>query len=130
MTSRSVIAVGCGVVCILACVPRLRPAPGTVAAVGLPKSELPASPELIVMQWELEDPDFIARGDAAARIAPPDTGRLDFFLGGGLGRGAALLVGDTLRFPSSADDMARRLVPPAPLLWASLGRLAIPPERD
>jgi hypothetical protein len=115
---------------LVACVPRLAPAPGTAVRVPLPRSELPSQPELIVLNWELQDPDFIARGDGAARLVPPDTGRLDFFLGGGLGRGAAVLIGDSLRFPSSADDMARRLVPPAPLLWAALGRLAIPALPD
>ena len=51
--------------------------------------------------------------------------RLDFFLGGGMGSGSAVLVGDDLRLPSGGDYV-RRFVPPAQLLWASLGRLAVP----
>lgn len=78
----------------------------------------------------MEDPDLVARGEGAARIAPPDSARLDFFLAGGLGSGAAVLIDDELRLPSRADDMGRRLVPPPPLLWATLGRLALPPLRD
>jgi hypothetical protein len=84
----------------------------------------------IVFQWELEDRDLVARGEGAARIAPPDSARLDFFLAGGVGSGAAVLIDDDLRLPSRADDLGRRLVPPPPLLWAALGRLAVPALRD
>ena len=69
-----------------------------------------------------------ARGDGVARIAYPDSIRLDFFLGGGYASGAAMLIGDSLVVPG--PDMARRLVPPPALLWASLGQLRIPAERD
>lgn len=71
-----------------------------------------------------------ARGDGAARIASPDSARLDFFLGGGFGSGAAVLIGDQLRVPSGADDVSRRFVPPPPMLWGALGRLALPVTRD
>lgn len=66
------------------------------------------------------------RGDGAARIAAPDSARLDFFLGGGFGQGGAVLIGDSLRTPGGVADLARRLVPPPTLLWAVLGRVALP----
>ncbi|MEO8563371.1 MAG: hypothetical protein ABI601_14920 [bacterium] len=69
-----------------------------------------------------------ARGDGVARIASPDSVRMDFFLGGGMGGGAAVLIGDSLSVPG--PDLIRRLVPPRALLWAALGRLDIPAERD
>jgi hypothetical protein len=78
-----------------------------------------------VFRWELEDQDLVARGEGAARSAYPDSVRLDFFLAGGMGGGAAVLIGDELRLPPRADDLARRVVPPAPLLWAALGRLSV-----
>jgi len=81
-----------------------------------------------VFQWELKDQDMTARGDGVARIAYPDSVRLDFFLGGGYGSGAAVLIGDSLVVPG--PDMARRLVPPRALLWAALGQLVLPAERD
>jgi hypothetical protein len=74
------------------------------------------------------DPDFSAKGEGVARVAPPDSVRMDFFLGGGMGSGAAVLVGDTLLVPG--PDVARQLVPPRALLWAALGRLQLPAERD
>ena len=69
-----------------------------------------------------------ARGDGVARIAYPDSIRLDFFLGGGYASGAAILIGDSLTVPG--PDMARRLVPRRELLWAALGQLTLPVERD
>lgn len=78
-----------------------------------------------MFRWELTDADLIARGEGAARIAAPDSVRLDFFLGGGMGSGAAVLIGNDLALQDSANDITRRLVPTPPLLWAALGRLAI-----
>jgi hypothetical protein len=96
----------------------------------LPTGQLPPGARLTVFDWRLEDPDFVARGEGAARVAPPDSARLDFFLAGGLGRGAAVLIDSELRLPSAAEDLARRLIPPPPLLWGALGRLAVPAFAD
>jgi hypothetical protein len=109
--------------------PRVEPLPGTIAPVQmLPKGTLPGGRRKIVFQWELRDGDITARGDGVARIASPDSVRLDFFLGGGMGGGAAVLIGDSLQVPG--PDMVRKLVPPRALLWASLGRLDLPAEPD
>lgn len=110
---------------VLGCAPRLRPLPGTTVSPVLPRAELPPGHRRIVFRWELTDADMIARGEGAARIASPDSARLDFFLGGGVGGGAAILIGDSLVLQEAAGDITRRLVPTPPLLWASLGRLAI-----
>ncbi|HET9453682.1 MAG TPA: hypothetical protein VFO66_05280 [Gemmatimonadaceae bacterium] len=113
------------------CAPRLSPLPGTaVPARALPPAQLKAGHQRVVFRWELEDQDMAARGEGAARIASPDSARLDFFLGGGFGSGAAVLIGDQLRVPSGADDVSRRFVPPPPMLWGALGRLALPVTRD
>ena len=113
------------------CAPRLTPLPGTsVPAVALPRAELAPGSQRIVFRWELEDPDMVARGDGAARVTAPDSARLDFFLAGGLASGAAVLIGQELRVPSTAAAVSRRLVPPPPMLWATLGRLAVPVMRD
>jgi hypothetical protein len=117
------------VVCALsaACVPKLPPLSGSqLPANRLPRTELPPGRRQISFNWELQDGEMNARGDGAARIAAPDSARLDFFLGGGFGNGAAVLIGDSLRTPGGIGDLALRLVPPAPMLWAVLGRLALP----
>jgi hypothetical protein len=109
--------------------PRLASLPGTIAPVQrLPQGTLPGGRHKVVFEWELVDGEMTARGDGVARIAAPDSVRMDFFLGGGFGGGAAVLIGDSLMVPG--PDMARRLVPPRALLWAALGRLDIPAERD
>lgn len=114
-----------------ACAPRLKPLPGVPApTAALPSARLPDQHRRIVFQWQLDDPDMTARGEGAARVAPPDSARLDFFLAGGAASGAAVLMADELRLPSRAEDITRKLVPPAPLLWGALGRLAIPASRD
>jgi len=108
-----------------ACAPRLTPLTGVpVPAAQLPHTSLPAGHRKIVFTWELEDRDLSGRGEGVAQVAWPDSARLDFFLAGGFGSGAAILIGDSLRTPGG--DLARRLVPPAALLWAVLGRVALP----
>jgi hypothetical protein len=119
-----------GAWCVCACAPRLRPLTGAPAPARLPSAELPRAQHLIVFRWELADTDLSSRGEGAARLASPDSARLDFFLSGGLASGAAVLIADELRLPSRGDDLARRLVPPPPLLWGALGRLAIPALPD
>jgi hypothetical protein len=111
-----------------ACAPRLRPLAGAPAPMRLPSAELPPGHRRIVFTWEMRDPEFHIRGEGVARLAAPDSARLDFFVGGGLGGGRAVLIGQSLRAPGG--DLVRRLVPPAPLLWAALGRLALPPAAD
>jgi hypothetical protein len=111
-----------------ACAPRLRPLAGAPAPTSIPTAELPDGYRRMVFTWELRDPDFHLRGEGVARLASPDSARLDFFVGGGLGGGWAILIGQSVRAPGG--DLVRRLVPPAPLLWAALGRLALPPARD
>lgn len=115
---------------ILGCAPpRISALPGTLASVQLlPRGTLPSGRRLVVFDWELHDGEIIARGDGVARIASPDSVRMDFFLAGGFGSGAAILIGDSLQVPG--PDLARRLVPPRSLLWAALGRFDIPSLRD
>lgn len=110
------------------CAPALAPLSGAPAPAHLPAAELPRGHHKIVFQWEVEDGELTARGDGAARIASPDSARLDFFVSGGLGAGGAVLLGESLTVPGG--DMARRLVPPPPLLWAAFGRLALPALPD
>ena len=112
---------------LAACVPKLSPLSGAPApASSMPKPTL-IGHQQVVFNWELQDKDMVARGDGSARLSAPDSGRLDFFVGGGFGGGAAVLIGDSLRLPASTmSDMVSRIVPPPPLLWAALGRVALP----
>jgi hypothetical protein len=114
---------------ILACAPAAAPLKGVLAPDrSLPSIEMPAGHRHIVFKWDYQEGDIAARGDGSIRAASPDSARLDFFLGGGLGVGGAILIGDSLRTPRA--DLARRYIPPTPLLWAALGRLAVPSLPD
>lgn len=120
-----------GMLVVLAagCAPKLTPLEGAPApVVMLPPALLPPGHTQVVFDWVWSDPDLTVRGEGVARAAAPDSARLDFFVGGGMGGGRAVLIGDSLRAPDGA--MVERLVPPVPLLWATLGRLALPPAND
>ena len=117
-------------VCAAGCrPPRVAPLEGQVApARALPTGGAPVGHSKVVFTWELRDGELSSRGDGVARIASPDSVRLDFFLGGGFGGGAAVLIGDSLQVPG--PDALRRIIPPRSLLWAALGRLDLPAEPD
>jgi len=114
----------------LGCAARIHALPGIAPEnAALPSFALAEGAQKITFKWELDDNSIVARGDGVARLESPDHARVDLFLGGGFGgAAAAVLVGDSLIVPpnSSGGD----LIPPAPLLWAALGRLALPAVPD
>lgn len=114
---------------LIACAPKAPPLTGVIAPVRIPDTRLPPVYEKIVFNWEFSDGGFHAKGDGAARIAPPDSVRLDFFVANGLGGGAARLVGDSLVLLTSGGRV-RDYLPPVPMIWAALGRLAVPAAAD
>ena len=118
------------VIALSACAPRIHSLPGVAPLnATLPSFALPPEPQKLTFKWELNDNSIVARGDGVARLGPPDHARVDLFLGGGFGAAAAaVLVGDSLFVPPGSNG--RDLVPPAPLLWAALGRLALPAVPD
>lgn len=114
---------------LFGCAQALKPLTGTPAPDrALPPLSLPVGHRQVVFKWEYQEGEIAARGDGSVRTAPPDSARLDFFLGGGLGAGAAVLIGDSLRSPHA--ELAKRYIPPTPMMWAALGRLAIPALPD
>lgn len=110
------------------CAPRARPLGGAPTPARLPAAELPAGHQRMLFRWQFRDGDVLARGEGVARVAAPDSVRLDLFLDGGLGGGYAVVIGDQIFAPGG--DAIRRYLPPAPLLWATLGRLAVPDAAD
>jgi hypothetical protein len=111
--------------------PRAGPLPGVPSPLPLPSAVLAPGYQRVRFHWRYRDLDGAASGDGAARVAPPDSARLDFVLSGPIGGGGyALLLGDTLVAPGSAKGGAKRYLPATPLLWAALGRLAVPAAPD
>jgi hypothetical protein len=112
----------------VACAPRLRPLGGDASPAALPRGELSPGHRHIVFDWEYSDPEMSGKGSGVARVASPDSARLDFFLAGGFAGGVAVLIGDSLQVPGI--DLMRRVIPPPAMLWAALGRSAFPVMRD
>src|SRR5437870_1778730 len=113
----------------LGCIPKAPPLTGVLTSEhSLRQLAQPTGHRHVVFKWDFQEGDIAARGDGSVRTAAPDSARLDFFLGGGLGAGAAVLIGDSLRSPN--PELAHRYIPPTPMMWAALGRLAIPALPD
>ena len=112
----------------LACAPRAGSLRGAATPVRFPVTDIPRGHQRIVFRWEYIDQALAAKGEGIARIASPDSVRLDFYLDGGLGGGFAIVVGDSISTPGG--DQVRRYLPPVSLLWAVLGRLSVPASSD
>ena len=112
----------------VACAPRLGALSGEAAPATLPRAELPTGHHLVTFEWEFSDPDMSGKGAGVARVASPDSVRLDFFLAGGFIGGGAVLIGDSLDIPGI--ELTRRLIPPPTMLWGALGRTRLPVTRD
>ena len=98
---------------VAGCAPPAPPLVGTPEpARVLPVAALPAGRQRMFFHWEYRDRDVSVNGDGSARIAPPDSARIDFVVSGSLGSGHALLLGDTVVAP--VKDIVRRYLPPAP----------------
>ena len=113
---------------VVACAPAARPLVGLPARAVLPPTAMATGSQLLRFTWTYKDETFEANGDGAVRAQSPDRARLDFFLKNGMAGGYAILVGDSLTVPGV--DLVKRLLPPVPLLWSSLGRLALPSTQD
>jgi hypothetical protein len=92
-------------------------------AADIPDTRLRSGHRRLVFRWEYKERVYSARGDGVARIAPPDSVRIDLFLDNGSSGGYLILIGDSLT--ALAQDEARRSMPPEPLLWAALGVLRV-----
>ncbi|MEO5579318.1 MAG: hypothetical protein ABIR58_01575 [Gemmatimonadaceae bacterium] len=131
MTLRTAIgnAIALTAVSLSACAPRAVPLQGTpVPAASLPVIHLAPGHRRLVFRWDYEENSLIARGEGAIRVASPDSARVDLFLDGGIAVGNAILIGDKLR--ATNQSQVQRFLPPPPMMWAAIGRLAVPPLPD
>jgi len=76
-------------------------------------------------RWLYEDEKSAKGGRGSAHLAPPDTLRFDFAGSLGLGKGSALVIGDSAQWVVP-ERSVEELVPSLPLLWALFG-IARPP---
>lgn len=99
--------------------PRAGPLTGVPVATGIPDTRLPPGYRRLIFAWEYKERVFSAKGDGVARIAAPDSVRIDLFLENGASGGYVIMIRDSI--VALAQEEARRSMPPAPLLWATLG---------
>jgi hypothetical protein len=78
-------------------------------------------------KFKFKDPKGKVGGRGAARIAAPDSLRLDMRGPFGLGKGAAMVVGDSTEWIRGPDAI-KRIVPDFRLMWSMLGFTRPPPE--
>src|SRR5687767_2705671 len=111
-----------------ACARPVAPLRGTPSPPSsLPRLDLVGARQ-VTFRWDYSEDIIFARGEGVARMVAPDSARLDFFVDGGFGSGHALLFGDRIVTPGG--DLVEGMLPSAPMLWAAIGRLAIPGARD
>jgi len=89
------------------------------------RSTEPRHPAAVRFKWRYRDERLSAAGRGTARIAPPDSLRLDYASALNIRTGAGVVLGDSIAWADPADDF-RSLVPAVPLLWAAFG-IARPP---
>lgn len=114
------------------CRPRLAPlVPVALApvawdsAAAWARQTAPAAPAAVRLRWRYVDERVRWAGRATARVAPPDSLRLDFAGPLGLGAGAGVIVGDSLLWAEPPGSV-QRLVPAILMLWAALGTVRPP----
>jgi hypothetical protein len=90
-------------------------------------STVPSGQQVYRFKWLLRDERGSAGGRGAARVAPPDSMRLDVAGPFGSGAASAVVVGERPVWTEPADAIAR-LVPNYPLMWAMFGLVRLPAE--
>ncbi|MGH7537615.1 MAG: hypothetical protein ACREMF_03195 [Gemmatimonadales bacterium] len=80
-------------------------------------------------RWRYRDERRSGGGRGTARVAPPDSLRVDWAAVLGLSSGAAVVVGDSLCWADPPDNFPSSVAPAVQLMWTALG-VARPPRAD
>ena len=89
---------------------------------------IPSGTRAIRFRWRYQDERLRWPGRGTARVAPPDSMRLDYTGALGARSGAAVVVGDSVVWAEPTGDF-ERMVPAIPLLWAAIG-IVRPPAAE
>ena len=106
-------------------IPAPLPAADPDSAAAWARATLPRHATAIRFRWKYRDDRLSAAGRGQARIAPPDSLRLDYVATLGVKSGAGVAIGDSIRWADPDKDF-RSLVPAIPMLWAALGFVPLP----
>jgi hypothetical protein len=130
LRQRSYLAVSLGVIAAGCARPPRPPAPsgawepvaGDVFA-GLAARTVPRADELLRLRWRYDDGNNEASGQAAARLAPPDSLRLDVAVPV-VGRATVVLAGDSAW--AQPDEAVQAVPQSRAVLWALFGIIPRP----
>lgn len=86
----------------------------------------PRRREVIRFGWRSDDGSLQLSGQGAARIAPPDSLRVDMSAALGIGRATVIMTGNQVEAQPAA--VVDRILPDRFALWALLGHLRAPAE--
>jgi hypothetical protein len=115
---------GLGLVACHSAPPALLPEPVPAATqaevAGWVAATLPQEDALVRFTWLYQDEQSSKGGRGSARIARPDSLRFDIAGSLGIGKGSAMVVGDSAQWVVPANAV-KDLVPEYPLLWAMFG---------
>jgi hypothetical protein len=81
----------------------------------------PTRPTALRFRWRYRDERRSIGGRGTARVAPPDSLRVDWAAILGLSPGSAVVIGDSLEWAHPKDDYPSSVVPAVQLLWTALG---------
>lgn len=87
----------------------------------------PAAHRLYRYRWLYRDDRSSVGGRGSARVAPPDSARLDVTVALGVASGAGVVVDDTMLW-GRPEDLLARFVPDYDLMWAMFGVARVPPS--
>jgi hypothetical protein len=90
-------------------------------------STIPSGHHLYRFKWLYQDERGSAGGRGSARLAPPDSVRLDVAGPFGAGAASAVVVDEQALWMEPADEI-NRFVPNYPLMWAMFGIARRPPQ--
>lgn len=96
----------------------------TDAFAELSRRTAPSARELISLRWRFADPALEMSGRGAARLAPPDSLRIDVRGPLGFGRGTLVVAGDSVW--ADPPSMSEQVMPARFMVWAMLGVLRAP----
>jgi hypothetical protein len=81
----------------------------------------PARPTALRFRWRYRDDRRSGGGRGTARVAPPDSLRVDWAAVLGLSSGAAVVLGDSLQWADPKENFPSSVVPAVQLVWIALG---------
>lgn len=86
----------------------------------------PSRPTMLRFKWRYRDERVSGAGRGTARVAPPDTVRVDWATTFNIKTGAAVLIGDSLVWADPKQDFPESPPPAVQLIWTALGVMRPP----